>query len=71
MFRDGDTPKVLVDNKYYRVDKVTADSIISAGTMCGLDVKAVIKGFHFEEMVPGDGMWYKNSVKYAYSVEEA
>ena len=70
MFRDGDTPKALVDSKQYKVERVSNTDSKDYGWMSGAEAKELLKGFHYEEMVLGDGMWWSNSVKYGYTVTE-
>ena len=72
-FKDGDTPKSLDDNATYEIIKVGfADNKDSdMGSMCGADAKLVLKNCRYEEMVPGDGMWFKRGVHtYGYSVKK-
>lgn len=71
-FKDGDTPRVLDDNATYEVTKISLDDSKDAnyGTMNGADAKLIIKGCKYEEIVPGDGMWYKSGVSnYAYDIK--
>ena len=69
-FKDGDTPKVLDKNATYKVEKISIGrgKDENYGNLQGSDVIPLLKGFHYEEMVPGDGMWYKDGVKYGFSV---
>lgn len=69
-FKDGDTPKVLDDGASYRVKQISSaeGKDKDYGYMSGKEAKEIIKGFHYEELFPGEGMWYKNGVKYAYDI---
>ena len=70
-FKDGDTPKVIDVNAYYRVEKYTSNGKPDSdyGSMIGSDVKDILKGFHYEELFDGEGMWYKSRAAYGYYVE--
>jgi len=68
-FNDGDTSKVLDDNTFYTVKRISLHGDDkNYGNMSGKDAKELIKGFHYEELVPGDGMWVKDGSKYSFDV---
>jgi len=72
-FKDGDTPKAIDDNETYEVIKVSLDDNKDAnmGFMSGKDAKSILKDCKYEEMVPGDGMWYKRGVStYGYTLKK-
>lgn len=71
-FSNGDTPKSLSDTSYYTVKKIALDDSKDAdyGSMIGSDAKLVLKGFHYEELFPGEGMWYSDKIKtYGFDVK--
>lgn len=70
-FKNGDTPKVLNDSATYRVKKISVgkSSDSDYGNLRGEDAKGVLKGFHYEELFAGQGMWYKDGVGYGFDVK--
>ena len=70
-FKDGDTPKTLDRDGYYKITKISEYENIpdeDYGTMIGSDAQLVLKGFHYEEILEGDGMWYKRGASYGFDV---
>jgi hypothetical protein len=69
-FKDGDTPKVIDIKAIYTMKKIALDDSKDAdyGQLSGTDVKDMLKGFHYEELFPGEGMWYKTGVNYGYDI---
>ena len=70
-FKEGDTPKTLDKKGRYKVQKIALDDSKDSdyGEMSGEDAAGVLKGFRYEEPIPGDGMWYKNGASYAFDVK--
>lgn len=70
ILHDGDTPRKLPKDLYYEVDKWDTNGLVGKyGRLSYKDTVGTLRGFHYEELVPGDGMWIKTGCKYAYSVE--
>ena len=72
MFKDGDTPKSIDSKATYHIKKISLDDSKDSdyGKNSGEDTKAILKGFHYEEIIPGEGMWYKNGATYAFDVKK-
>lgn len=70
ILKPGDTPRKLPKDYHYEVEKWGNDGLIGIyGRLNYADTIATLRGFHYEELVPGDGMWINSKVNYAYSVE--
>lgn len=68
--RHMDTPRSLDKNGYYQVEKWGSDGKVADYDVNNYkDTVGLIKGYHYEELVPGDGMWVKPGSKYSFSVE--
>ncbi len=57
-------------NKNYRVWKYNNNSDSDLGILTGEDVKKLLKGYKYEELLPGMGMWYSEGGRIAYDVKE-
>lgn len=72
-FKNGDTASALKDTASYRVVRENRNGTYrDYGVMTGADAKQMLKDYQYEELVPGDGMWYRKGgrVAFGYSVEE-
>ena len=58
-------------NKKYKVTRISLDGNKDSdfGVLTGAELKSVLKGFHFEDVIPGDGMWFKTGLKYGFDVK--
>ena len=69
ILKDGDTPRKLPKDLYYEIERWDSNGCSKYGRLNYTDTVGLIKGFHYEELVPGDGMWVNPSCSYYYSVE--
>lgn len=57
----------IENSKTYRVKKYTQSMSADCGTLPGEDVKRMLKGYKFDEMLE---MWFTPKANIGYSVEE-
>lgn len=70
ILHDGDTPKKLPKNFYYEVEKWDNSGLVgNYGRLSYSDTIGLLRGFHYDELFPGDGMWNRAGCNYSYSVE--
>ena len=58
----------IENSKTYKVKKYTQKTTADCGTLPGEDVKRMLKGYNFDEMLE---MWFTPKATIGYSVEEA
>ena len=69
ILKDGATPRHLPKEYHYEVSRWDNVGSRNYGRLSYSDTVATLRGFHYEELVPGDGMWVRPKTSYAYSVE--
>jgi hypothetical protein len=68
--KNGDTPRKLPKDGRYLIQKWGTDGLVGDyGELGYADTVATLRGFHYEELFPGEGMWAKPGIRYMYSVE--
>ena len=60
-FKDGDTSDALIDNAFYKVIRWSTNTSRDYGVMTGADAKLMLKGYQYQQLGIGDGMWFHKS----------
>ena len=71
LLKDGDTPRKLPKGYYYQIEKWGRDGrIANYGRLNYADTLAMLRGFKYKELVPGDGMWVKGTCTYNVEISD-